>query len=72
MSWVKATGMTRKPNRSVIFLTMKIRREHKTLPHSNAACHKLTLLSGGKKFTHAYEGKKSPHGSALHQAFAKK
>ena len=27
---------------------MKIRREHETLPHSNAACHQLTLLTGGK------------------------
>ena len=28
----------------VIFLIMKIRREHYTLPHSNAVCHQLTLL----------------------------
>jgi hypothetical protein len=27
-----------------------------TLLHSNAACHKLTLLTSEKKFTDAYEG----------------
>jgi hypothetical protein len=41
-------------NRSVIFLAMKNRREHYTLPHSNAACQQLTLSTGGKKFTHAH------------------
>ena len=49
----------------VIFLTMKVRREHRTLTHSNAACHQLTLLIGGKKFTHAFEGSRSPHASVL-------
>jgi hypothetical protein len=34
---------------NVIFLTMKIQREHCTLLHSNATCHQLTLLTGGKK-----------------------
>ena len=29
----------------VVFLAMKIRRKHKTLPHSNAACHQLTPLT---------------------------
>ena len=33
---------------SVIFLTMKVWREHYTLPHSNAACHQLMLSTGGK------------------------
>ena len=46
-------------SRSVIFLTMKILREHRTLPHSFAACHQLT-------FRYAYEGSRSPHASALH------
>jgi hypothetical protein len=32
----------------VIFLMMKIGREHLTLPHSNAF-HNLTLLKGGGK-----------------------
>ena len=32
----------------IIFLTMNIQREHWTLPHSNAACHQLMLLTGGK------------------------
>ena len=45
----------------VIFLTMKIRREH-----SNAACHQLRLLTGGKKITYAYEGSGSPNANALH------
>ena len=35
--------------RSDTFLTMKFRRGLWTLPHSNAACHQLTLLTGGKK-----------------------
>ena len=50
----------------VIFLTMKIRREHKKLPRSNAACGQLTLLTGGKEFMYAYEGSRSPHASAPH------
>ena len=40
------------PPRSDTFLTMKIRREHWTLPHINAACHQLTLLTGGEKKIH--------------------
>ena len=38
---------TENQNPVVIFLTMKIRREHYT-PHSNPACHQLTLLTVGK------------------------
>ena len=34
--------------RSIILLTMKIRREHFTLPHSNAACHQLSYWQAGK------------------------
>ena len=43
--------------------------------HSNAACHQLTLLTGGKQFTHAYECSRSPHASVFHWnplAFQKK
>ena len=47
--------------RSDTFLTMKIRREHYT-----AAGNQLTLLTGGKKFTRAYEGSRSYHARALH------
>ena len=43
----------------VSWCTTKILRKHETLPHSNAACHQLTLLTGWKKFMHA------PQASAL-------
>ena len=33
--------------------TMKLQREHLTLPHSNAVLHQLTLFKGWKKI-HAY------------------
>ena len=62
----KKSDKVRCSSSSVIFLTMKNRREHWTLLHSNAACHQLTLLTGGKKFTYAYEGPRSPYASALH------
>ena len=35
------------------------------LPHSNAAFHQLTLLTGEKKFTYAYECSRYLHASAL-------
>ena len=35
------------------------------IPHSNAACHQLTLLTGIEKFMHAYEGLRLPHASVL-------
>ena len=44
MSWVY--GYDPEP---IIFLTIKIRREHETLPHSNAACHQLTPLTCERK-----------------------
>ena len=54
------------PKKSVVLFgvclpcdAMKIRREHLTLLHSNAACQQLALLTGGEKFTHAYEGSRS-------------
>jgi hypothetical protein len=52
--------------RSVLLLTMTIRWEHQTLPHSNAACHQLIILSGREKFTYAYKCWRPPHSSALH------
>ena len=58
----------------LIFLTMKIRWEHETLPHSNAAYHNDTR-TGGKKITYAYEGSRTPRSTALHwipQGFRKK
>ena len=64
MSWVY--GYVWETESSVIFLTMRIRREHQTLPHSNAVCYQLTLLIGGKKFTYAYEDSRSPHANVLH------
>ena len=60
-SWVNGYDPETKSQSS-----MKIRREHETLPHSNAACHQLTLLTGGRKFTYAYESSRSPNASALH------
>ena len=36
-------------------LQWKSDKSTKTLPHSNAACAQLTLLTGGKEFTHGYE-----------------
>jgi hypothetical protein len=50
---------------AVIFLTIKIRRERQTLILSNAACHQQMLLTGGKKFKHAYKGSRSQHASAI-------
>ena len=44
---------------------MKIWQEHLTLTHTNAACHQLMLLTGGKKFTHACEGSNLPHASTF-------
>ena len=55
---------------TVIFLTMKIQREHLTLPPSNAACHQLTLLTRGKQFTQAYEVSRSPHASLKSTGFS--
>ena len=46
-----------------------------TLPHSNAACHQLTLLTGRKKFTHAMKisGRlMQAHFIKIHKVFAKK
>jgi hypothetical protein len=45
------------------------------LPHPNVSCRQLTQLTGGKKFTYAYEGSRLPHVQVcfieIHQVFAK-
>lgn len=41
------------------------RREHYTLPHWNAARQQRTPSTSGKKFTHAHEGSRSAHATAL-------
>lgn len=51
--------------RSVIFFAMKSQREHCALPYPNAACQRLTLLAGRKKFTHAPKGLRGADASAL-------
>ena len=63
--WWRVLGVRVRPRTRLFSLTMKIRREHWTIPHSNCPCHQLTLLTGGKKFTHGHEGSRSLHTSAL-------
>jgi hypothetical protein len=57
-SWVN--GYDPEP---VIFLTMKILKKSQNT--TTLKCY-LTLLKGGEKNIHAYEGSKSPHASAPH------
>ena len=59
----------------VIFLTLKIRREHLTLSHSNAACHQLTLLTGEKNSQMRMKGRGRPIQTCfieIHQVFTTK
>ena len=58
----------------VIFLTIKIQREHLT-PHSNAVCHQLTLLTDRKnsRMRMKVQGRlMQARFIEIHQVFAKK
>ena len=49
LSWHGSLRLLAVPSRrSDTFPTIRIKRQHLTLPHSNAACHQFTLLTGGK------------------------
>ena len=52
-------------NQRVPSFSLQWKSDENKIPHSNTACHQLTLLTGGKKFTHAYGGSRTPHACML-------